>query len=202
MQIIAYSVNSSFVNGHILVLNLHSMCAVHLANVGKTSPLSWFESSCIDLPLVYVFFFLRSVIYFVSLWNLSPCFIIFLISVCTYTSIYYISRRIAPLHSIAWSWSGWNYFFAKPSVAVPQYCLLHISSSVDLGLQIFFAAATSIVWLHPSLFYALHWHQSISCRFILKRVNHSDSYWFSSDAVTLTCLRVGITLPTTVLALM
>ena len=70
---------------------------------------------------------------------LSPCFIIFVISVCISTSIDSIPRRIAPLHSISWTWSGCNYFFAKLSVAVLKQILLHILSGVDFGFTKFFS---------------------------------------------------------------
>jgi len=46
---------SSVINGHILVLNLHSMCTAHGANLGKTSLLFWFLNYIIRLPTCLVF---------------------------------------------------------------------------------------------------------------------------------------------------
>jgi len=121
------------------VLNLHSMCAAQGANRRKTPLLITFVNSCIHLPTCLGFLFLPSFRYLFSvpLWNLSLCFIIFVISVCISTSINSISRRIAPLHSISRTWSRWNYFCAKLSVAVLKYVLLHILSGVHFGLQHF-----------------------------------------------------------------
>ena len=118
-----------------LVLNLHSMCVAHL---GKTPLLFWFLLVFLLLDVFFYPCYLLSA----SKWNQSTLSLIFVTSVCTSTTINSISIPKAPLHFIAWFWSGWNYslpIFAvgllKLSLDVVRYGLLHISYGLDLNFQ-------------------------------------------------------------------
>jgi len=114
------------------VLNLHSMCVAHVAHLNKS--VSYLRSEILVSIFPHVFVLLissfSSAIYYLFHYETYYFwFIIFAISVCTSTSNNSISRLIAPLHFIAWSWAVWNCFFAQncpqnpplPSTQVPVH---------------------------------------------------------------------------------
>ena len=100
MQITAYCAIGSFIYGHVLVLNLHSMWAGHWR---KTHLLFWFITYCLyhSSCLCSSFLPLGPLFIFRFFMKLVALFTHICISVCTSTPLSSIPTPIAPLHSTA-----------------------------------------------------------------------------------------------------
>lgn len=143
MEITAYCAIRSFIYGHTLLLNLHSMCAVHIANLGKAQVLFRFLTYCahltaclwsswfIPLALLFIFCFIMKLVCLPNLLFLClllPASIPFADGQHRSTSQHGPGQSaVASLPIIA--------VLLKPSLVLPRYCVLLIFPGLDFGLQ-------------------------------------------------------------------
>jgi hypothetical protein len=151
MQIRAYCAISSFIYRHTLVLNLHSMCAAHIAHLGKTQLLFRFLIYCVHLtnclwsswfiPVTRLFifcFFMKLVASFSHIYF------------CVYLYqhwFYFQTDSTALIHSMVLIRYGvislliFAVRLVKPSLALLRCGLLHIIFGFNFRLQFFSALA-------------------------------------------------------------
>ena len=184
------------------MLNLHSMCAAHVANLGKTSLLFWFPTSCIHLPTCLCFLdFFRQIRYLFFFMKLVP-----LVShICHFCVHFY-------QHQFNFQTDSTAAFHSKVLVKLELFLCLY-SLFVFLNRRLMFwntVYCTSLpVWISvykflsqqalllvgsTHLFYALDWHHGIVIisAFLGRWRSIQRSRWLRSDALPVTCQQITL----------